>query len=148
MFLFFRYLDKGIEFMCLIASTHFHRYDKGTCAQFTTLLLNFTFAQTNPLLYYECLEIWKLILDHLLSEVPFVNFSSRDELLDNLKPVLLDLALGIVNSTKKFEIPDSEEYFDDEVCNDFNNFGVILFEIIYFYNRKMKMSKLTAYLRM
>lgn len=50
-----------------------------------------------------------------MSEVPFANFSCRDDLLDNFKPVLLDLALGIVNSTTKFDIDDSEEFYGDEV---------------------------------
>jgi hypothetical protein len=58
-------------------------------------------------------------VDHLISEVPFANYSCREELLDHFKPILLDLALGIVNSTIKFDFDeDSQELYEDEDDED------------------------------
>jgi len=110
--------------MYLVVSSHFFRYDKARSVAFISLLLPFTFAQPESVFYYECLEIWKLLLNHLIAEVPLVNvsFNSVEDILDSFKQVFLDLALGIVTSANKFNIADSDEYFEDEASFSSKNY--------------------------
>lgn len=79
------------------------------------MLQTFTFAQNETEFYYECLEVWKILLDHLLSEIPFLNFPCREDLMECFKPVLLELAHGIVSSSIKFDIDEDSHYYEDEV---------------------------------
>lgn len=111
----FRYLEKVIEFLCLIASHHFFRYDGPSSKQFVTFLLTFTFEQSETVYYYECLEIWARLLDHLNAGVPFMNITmNREDLIEYFKQPMLDLATKIVLSTQKFDIA-SDDTFETDV---------------------------------
>ena len=91
--------------MCLVTSSHFQRYDEQTAKAFMSLLLPFTFRQQESIFYYECLEIWARLLDHLNA------LSNNEEYLEIYKQPILGLATGIVMSTAKYQIV-VEEYFD------------------------------------
>ncbi|ODM99355.1 Exportin-6 [Orchesella cincta] len=114
-----QYLEKVIEFMCLVASHHFFRYDGPCSKQFITSLLSFTFEQSETVYYYECLEVWARLLDHLNAGVPFVNITlNRDDLIECFKQPMLDLATKIVLSTQKFEIETDDTFETDEEEED------------------------------
>jgi hypothetical protein len=112
----YRFLEKALEFLYLVASGHFIRFNVGKSRPFISHLLPFTFGQRETVFYYESLEIWKVILNHLIADVPFINTAcSREDTLECFKEVFLDLAIGIVTCTTKFNHTNKEEYFEDEV---------------------------------
>lgn len=123
-----RYLEKVIEFLCLVASQHFFRYDAHTSKQFVTHLLTFTFEQEESAYYYECLEIWARLLDHLNAGVPFVNITiNREDLIEYFKQPMLDLATKIVLSTQKFDA-ESDSTFETDVSLKFGVASIIFAE--------------------
>jgi len=109
-FFYSRYIEKVVEFLCLMASTHFFRYEAKSAKTLMSLLLQFTFNQKDGSFYYECLEIWSRILDHLNAQIP-----NKDNILESFKEPILSLASGIVESTAKFSVTTVDECFDVEV---------------------------------
>lgn len=106
-----------VEFLCLVVSHHFFRYDGQNSKQFITHLLAFTFEQSDTVYYYECLEVWARLLDHLNAGVPFVNITmNREELIEYFKQPMLELATKIVLSSQKFDV-DSDTTFETDVSS-------------------------------
>lgn len=127
-------MEKVIEFLCLVASQHFFRYDAHTSKQFVTHLLTFTFEQEESAYYYECLEIWARLLDHLNAGVPFVNITiNREDLIEYFKQPMLDLATKIVLSTQKFDA-ESDTTFETDVSLTFISCIYVVFQRIVKYD--------------
>ena len=83
-----------------------------------SLLLPFTFKQEETAFYYECLEIWARLLDHLNAQMPVMSLMpNRENFLQNFKQPILGLAFGIVRSTAKFNVV-LDECFDAEDDDD------------------------------
>ena len=118
--IYFRFVEKVIEFLCLVASAHFHRLDEATAKAFMTLLLPFTFQQEESGFYYDCLEIWARLLDHLNAQIPILNFSSpsREDFLSQIKQPIMGLATGIIHSNAKFNSV-YDDFFPHEVNYQF-----------------------------
>jgi len=101
--------------MCLIASSHFNQYDEQSAKGFLSLLLPFTFSQTDTRFYYECLEIWSRLLDHINTQLPIVTqLQNREAYIETCKQPILALAVGIVQCTIKYQVT-TEGCFDLEV---------------------------------
>ncbi|CAG7826253.1 unnamed protein product [Allacma fusca] len=110
-----QYSEKVVQFSCLVARSHFHRLDEATAKAFMANLLPFTFKQEDVSIYYDCLEIWSSLLDHLNAQIPILSLSpSREGFLNQIKHPVMGLANEIIYSNRKFSSCEEDCYNQDD----------------------------------
>ncbi|XP_076821839.1 exportin-6-like [Clavelina lepadiformis] len=116
------YLGKFIEFLRLFVSSHFSRIESNSSfplVHFFTLLFKFTFNQPSHEHYLNCLDIWEIFVDYVVTKVE----QSKDHLqtkalLDRYKDGLIVYATAIIQHVQFRCNREHLEELDNSMSDD------------------------------
>ncbi|XP_069961289.1 exportin-6 isoform X1 [Cherax quadricarinatus] len=112
------YLDKFTEFLRLFVSVHLRRFENNSqfpVLEFLALLFRYTFHQHCVEAYFNCLDVWSIFLDHLLSKVQ----GPQDQTgVGRYEDALISLARGILHKIQLRHNQAELEELDHEICEE------------------------------
>lgn len=112
------YIDKFTEFLRLFVSVHLRRFENNSqfpVLEFLALLFRYSFHQHCVEAYFNCLDVWSIFLDHLLSKA---HGSQAHTGVERYEDALISLARGILHKIQLRHNQAELEELDHEICEE------------------------------